>query len=239
MNPEIIKKFAIEKLDKKLILNKPEDIMDFDGISFSTTIGNKKYDLIWAFIFSLDEFTNLVKTVIEKNLLNPNGMLYFAYPKKGNKQYKEYIGRDDFFPSIDMDNDGYVFNSPIKFNKMAAFNEVFTVIGLKHEEKRKKSVQPSQCVGDYVERIPELTKYFAENEEVLIRFNQLTSGYQRDWARYVFGVKNSATTEKRFAEMENILKQGYKSVDLYRRGKNPKSPKGDLSPDLPLQGAGG
>ena len=214
-----IKKFSIEKFNKKLILNKPADIADFDGINTDTIINTEKYDLIFAFIFSIDEFCNLLKTVIEKELLNPNGVLYFAYPKKGNKQYKEYIGRDDFIPAVDMDKDGYVFNSPVKFNKMAAFSEVFTVIGLKHEEKRKKSMQPSQCVGDYIERIPDIRKHFEKNQEIISFFDQLTPGYQRDWARYVFGVKNIATTEKRFIEMENILKQGYKSVDLYRRDK--------------------
>ena len=219
MNNEIIKKFAIDKFDKKLILNKPADITDFDGISAGTVLGKDRYDLIFAFILTLNEFTSLLKTVVEKDLLNPNGVLYFAYPKKGNKQYREYIGRDDFFDAAGMDNDGYVFNSPVKFNKMAAFNEVFTVVGLKHEEKRKKSAQLSQCVGDYVDRIPELRKHFEENKEILAFFDQLTPGYQRDWARYVFAVKNPATTEKRLAEMENILKQGYKSVDLYRRGK--------------------
>ena len=214
-----IKKFSIEKFNKKLILNKPADIADFDGINADTIINTEKYDLIFAFIFSIDAFRNLLKIVIEKELLNSNGVLYFAYPKKGNKQYKEYIGRDDFIPAVNMDKDGYVFNSPVKFNKMAAFSEVFTVIGLKHEEKRKKSTQPSQCVGDYIERIPDIRKHFEKNQEIVSFFDQLTPGYQRDWARYVFGVKNIATTEKRFIEMENILKQGYKSVDLYRRDK--------------------
>jgi len=219
MNQEIIKKFGIEKYNQKLILNMPADISDFDGMSFSTAIEKDNYDLIFAFIFSLDEFTNLLEKVIDSNLLNPMGVLYFAYPKKGNKQYKEYIGRDDFFGKVNMNNDGYVNDSPIKFNKMAAFNDVFTVVGLKHEPKRKKSTQPSQCVEDYVSRIPDIRKYFEGNHEILASFDQLTPGYQRDWARYVFGVKNAATTEKRFAEMEHILKQGYKTVDLYRRNK--------------------
>ena len=220
MNNEIINKFAIEKYGQKLILNMPAGISDFDGLSFSTVKDKNNYDLIFAFIFSLDEFTNLLKTVIENNLLNPNGILYFAYPKKGNKQYKEYIGRDDFFGAVRMDSDGYVDDSLVKFNKMAAFNDVFTVIGLKHEPKKKKSTQPSQCVGDYIEYIPEIRKHFEGNREILASFDQLTPGYQRDWARYVFGVKNAATTDKRFAEMEHILKLGYKSVDLYRRHKN-------------------
>ena len=219
MNNETIQKFAIEKFDKKVILHKPEDIADFDGITFDTVIGKEKYDLIFAFIFSLNEFLNLITTVIEKDRLNAGGVLYVAYPKKGNRQYREYIGRDDFFGVVDMDNDGYLFGSPVKFNKMAAFSEVFTVVGLKHEEKRKKSTQPSQCVGDYVGRIPDLRKHFEKDKDTLAFFDRLTPGYQRDWARYVFGVKNQTTTEKRFTEMENILKQGYKSVDLYRQQK--------------------
>ena len=217
MNQEIIKKFGIEKYNQKLILNLPADISDFNGMSFSTAMEQDSYDLIFAFIFSLDEFTSLLKTVIDNNLLNTGGILYFAYPKKGNKQYKEYIGRHDFFGKVNMDSDGYVNDSPIKFNKMAAFNDVFTVIGLKHEPKRKKSKQPSQCVEDYISRIPDIRKNFEGNHEILTSFDRLTPGYQRDWARYVFGVKNAATTEKRFAEMEHILKQGYKTVDLYRR----------------------
>lgn len=218
MNNEIIKKFGIEKYNKKVILNKPADITDFDGIIFDTAIKDK-YDLIFAFIFSLNEFIDLLQVVIDKNLLNSGGVLYFAYPKKGNKQYKEYIGRDDFFPQVAMDTDGYVNNSPIKFNKMAAFSEVFTVIGLKHEEKRKKTNKPSQCVADYINRIPDLQNYFAKNREVLSLFNSLTPGYQSDWARYVYSAATEATIKKRLLEMEDILKQGYKTKDLYRRGK--------------------
>ena len=219
MNNEVIKKFGIEKFHYKLILNMPAEIRDFDGMTFSTAFDKDNYDLIFAFIFSLEEFVALLKTVIEGNSLNPNGVLYFAYPKKGNKRYQEYIGRDDFFGKVNMDSDGYVGDSQIKFNKMAAFNDVFTVVGLKHETKRKKTSQPSQCVGDYVERIPDVRKHFENQTEVLASFDRLTPGYQRDWTRFVFGVKNAATTEKRFAEMGNILKQGYKSVDLYKRNK--------------------
>ena len=220
MNGEIIKKLGIEKYESKLIINKPSDISDFEGLLFDIDFDAESYDLIFAFIFSLDEFADVLQRVIENNLLNPNGVLYFSYPKKGNKQYKEYIGRDDFFGKVDMDSDGYVNDSPLKLNKMAAFNDVFTVIGLKHESKKKnKTSQPSQCVGDYIERIPEIREHFAGNSEILTFFDALTPGYQRDWARYVFGVKNAATTEKRFMEMECIIKQGFKSLDLYRRNK--------------------
>ena len=219
MNNEIIKKFGIEKYSQKLFLNIPAGISDFDGMSFCTTLNDDKYDLIFAFIFSLKEFSDLLKTVIDNQLLNPGGVIYFAYPKKGNKQYKEYIGRDDFFKVVNMDDDAYINESHIKFNKMAALNDIFTVVGLKHEPTRKKSTQLSQCVIDYVERIPDIRKHFEKNNEVLALFDQLTPGYQRDWTRYVFSVKNPVITDKRFAEMEHILKQGFKSLDLYRRCK--------------------
>ena len=156
---------------------------------------------------------------IEKDLINPNGYLYFAYPKKGNKQYTEYIGRDDFFTSVNMDKDGFVNGSKLKFNKMVAFNDTFTCIGLKFETKTKQKTQPSQCVADYIDRIPELQQYFSENRGVTEMFDKLTPGYQRDWARYVYGVKNEETKVKRLAEMEDVLKNGYKSIDLYRQNK--------------------
>ncbi len=209
-----------EKYTRKAILNKPDDIKEFDGLSFDEIIDKGKYDLIFAFIFSLDEFILLLKIIIQNDILNPNGVLYYAYPKKGNKQYKEFIGRDDFFDVIDMDNDGYVYDSFMKFNKMVSFNDVFTVIGLKHSEKRNKAIAPSQKIADYVERVSDIRQYFETNKDILEIFDILTPGYQCGWARYVYSTKNPATTEKRFREMQNILKQGFKSIDLYRQNKS-------------------
>jgi uncharacterized protein YdeI (YjbR/CyaY-like superfamily) len=84
----------------------------------------------------------------------------------------------------------------------------------------KKKAQPSQCVGDYIEQIPVLQKHFTqENPRVLELYNQLSPGYQRDWARYVYSTKSVETTNKRLAEMAQILLQGYKSKDLFRQGK--------------------
>ncbi len=219
MSREIIDKLRIEDYKQKLVLNKPDNIHDFDAINYDTNIKQKSYDLIFAFIFSLNEFTGLLETVISQHLLNPDGYIYFAYPKKGNKQYREYINRDDFFPQVDMDNDGYVNGSHVKFNKMVAFNDVFTAIGLKHLPVRKTTTKPSQCVADYVERIPDLQNHFAGNKTTLQIFNSLTPGYQRDWARYIYSAQTGTTVQKRLTEMEDILAQGYKSKDLYRQKK--------------------
>jgi hypothetical protein len=215
---EVIQKLKLESYRDRLVLHKPNKVQDFNAISFDVEITKPKYDIVFTFIFSLDEFTQTLKTIIDKDLLNPDGFLYFAYPKKGNKEYKQHIGRDDFFCTVSMDSDGYVNDSVLKFAKMLSFNDTFTVIGLKHQAKRKlKSSQPSQCVGDYVNRIPDLQEYFRNKSEILAAYNALTPGYQRDWARYVYSVKSETTVAKRLAEMEDILKQGYKTKDLYRR----------------------
>ena len=50
-------------------------------------------------------------------------------------------------------------------------------------------------------------------------YQDLTPGYQRDWARYIFSAKQQKTREKRHAQMVEILSQGYKSVDLFRQKK--------------------
>lgn len=220
MNNKIITTLKISQFNDKLILNKPEDIATFDGIEFDVSIKKTKYDLVFAFIFSLDEFSETVNMLIKKDLINPNGCFFYAYPKKGNKKYKEYIGRDDFFKKEYIDDEGFINNSHLKFFKMLAFDDVFTCIGLRHETKKEtKSSKPSQCVGDYVDRIPDLQKHFANNKTVLDFYNNLTPGYQRDWARYVFSAQTETTIQKRLAEMEMIIGKGYKSKDLYRQSK--------------------
>ncbi len=217
MNPAI-NKLKIDKTQTLLVLNKPEYVQDFKEFSYESDFKNKSYDCIMAFIFQLKDFTDLVEKIIRQNLLNVNGYVYFAYPKKGNKIYKEYIGRDDFMPAVNMDNEGYVGNSDIKFNKMVAFDEVFTVIGLKNIPKRKvTSSKPSQCVADYETRIPEVQQQLAGNKPALELFNNLTPGYQRGWARYVFSAQSETTIQKRFAEMADILQLGFKSIDLFRQ----------------------
>lgn len=220
MNEVLIKKLGIEKLEQKAILELPEDVLDFIGLEFDTRLIRKKYDLILSFVFTLDDLKSQLRMVVTENRLNEQGVLYFAYPKKGNKQYKTYIHRDEILPSVEMDEDGYLFGSTIKFNKMVALNEVFTIVGLKNVSvKIQKSTQPSQCVADYGDRIPELEDLLLGSPDALALFRALTPGYQRGWARYVFGVKAAATSQKRLQEMIEVMRNGYKSIDLFRQSK--------------------
>jgi hypothetical protein len=216
----IVDKLNLKKYASKVILNLPEDIDEFRDIDYDTAIEKEKYDLIFTFVFNLEEFSNELHQVIEKQLLNEKGYLFFAYPKKNNPKYNEYIERDQIFPYINVGEDGYVADSNLKFSRMVSLNDIFTVVGLKSEKKKTaSSSKKSQCVDDYIVHVDDIKRYLEKNGELLSTYNNLTFGYQKDWARYVYSAKREETQEKRLLEMEDILGEGYKSMDLYRRKK--------------------
>lgn len=222
MNSEnsIIKKLNLLKHPTKLLLNKPEDIKEFDGLEFDTELKQSKYDLIFIFVFTLEQMSHYLQMIIDTQALNDNGYVYFAYPKKNNPKYKEYIDRDSIFPHLSVDDDGYALNSQIKFARMVSLDDVFTVVGLKAQTKKLKksdSTKSSQCVDDYIDNIADIQRYLDNDPAVLEVYNKLTPGYQKDWARYVYSAKRSETQEKRLLEMKDVIVQGYKTMDLYRR----------------------
>jgi len=216
----IVEKLNLNKYDRKLVLNKPEDLDELNGIDYDSSPNKEKYDLIFLFVFSLEEFSQQLQSVIDNQLLEKNGYIFFAYPKKNNPKYQEYIERDSLFEAVAMDEEGYTLGSDIKFSRMVSLNDVFTVVGLKSTPKKAKkatSSKSSQCVDDYIIHVDDIKLYLNRNEELLASFNQLTFGYQKDWARYVFSAKRKETQEKRLLEMETVLGEGYKTMDLYRR----------------------
>lgn len=216
----VLEKLNIHKYPRKLILHKPEDVDDFNGLDYDEVINNENYDLIFSFIFSLEEFSQQLKSVIENQLLAKNGYLFFAYPKKNNPKYNQYIDRDRFFDVLPVDEDGYALGSDLKFSRMISMDNVFTVIGLKSSPKKAakaNSSKSSQCVDDYIVHMDDLRQYLSKNENLLESYNQLAFGYQKDWARYVYSAKRKETQEKRLLEMETVLGEGYKTMDLYRR----------------------
>jgi uncharacterized protein YdeI (YjbR/CyaY-like superfamily) len=104
---------------------------------------------------------------------------------------------------------------------MVGLDNVFTVVGLKEDARNKNrlSTKASQCVDDYIAMIPDVEKDLQDTPDLLTFYQSLTSGYRKDWARYVYSAKQEATKEKRRKEMKMILSEGYKSRDLYRRDK--------------------
>lgn len=218
----VAEKLNFKKYPAKLIMNIPEDFVEFNELDFDSKMEKDKYNMIFVFIFSLEEFSEYLNLVLEKQLLDDQGYLFFAYPKKNNSRYNAYIDRDSFFDQVPMDEDGYVYDSTIKFARMVSLNDVFTVIGLKSEVKKaSKSAKPekSQSVDDYIEHVEDIRQHLKNNKEILQRYNELTFGYQKDWARYVYSAKKKETQEKRLSEMETILSEGFKTIELYRRQK--------------------
>ncbi|WP_417898311.1 YdeI/OmpD-associated family protein [Bacillus haimaensis] len=216
----IIEKLNLTKYSSRLVMGAPKDLEDFKVLEHDVSIQKEKYDLLFLFIYSLEEFADYIKLLVERDLVMDKGYVFFAYPKKNNPKYQEYIERDRFIEAANMDEEGYISGSILKFSRMVSLNDVFTVVGLKAASKKTKkteSTKKSQCVDDYIVHIDDIRAHLKNNEEILKAYNELTYGYQKDWARYVYSAKRVETQEKRLLEMETIIGEGYKSIDLYRR----------------------
>lgn len=220
MAKSIVEKLNLHKYDQVAVLNQPDgsdylaELTDYD-----TTLQERGYDLIFAFVLDMESLKELVDRVIEHQHLNKNGYLFAAYPKKGNKVYPTYIHRDDLFAGIGSDESGYVGTSNIKFARMVGLDDVFTVVGLKEDAggRNQTSLQSSQRVDDYISLIPSVEKDLEDTPELLATYQSLTPGYRKDWARYVYSAKQEETRAKRKEEMKMILQAGYKSRELYRK----------------------
>ncbi|MCJ8009321.1 YdeI/OmpD-associated family protein [Lederbergia wuyishanensis] len=220
MTKTIVEKLNLKKYEKVAVLNVPE-ATDYlkELANYDTELKGSKYDLIFAFVLDMESFKKLIYEVIENNYLNKNGYIFLAYPKKGNKVYPTFIHRDEIFPNIGVDENGFVGTSNVKFSRMLGLDDVFTVVGLKEDgkSKNKTSTKESQLVDDYIEMIPAVEKDLQDTPNLLAFYQSLTPGYQKDWARHVYSAKQEATKNKRREEMKTILAAGYKSRDLYRR----------------------
>ncbi|WP_100489586.1 YdeI/OmpD-associated family protein [Sporolactobacillus pectinivorans] len=219
-NSSLIEKLKLDRYKKVAIMNLPKSEMDcFNNLAeYDQVLKTDRYDLIFAFVFSLNELKEMVRETISHDRLQKNGYLYIAYPKKGNKIYPDSIHRDELFPNLNVNSDGYVGKSDIKFARMISLDEVFTVIGLKEAgfRKGKSNSTSNQSADDYVSYIPQIELYLSGKTAAAF-YKNLAPGYQKDWARYVFSAKHETTREKRLSEMEIILDKGFKSKDLYRR----------------------
>ncbi|WP_153729679.1 hypothetical protein [Salinibacillus xinjiangensis] len=115
--------------------------------------------------------------------MKDNGYLYFAYPKRNNPQYDEYIERDEIYSEKHYNEDGFVHGSQLKFSRMVSLNNVFTIVRMKSQalKKTKKATsnKSSQRVDDYIVHIDDIKQYLSKNDELLCIYNDLTPGYQR------------------------------------------------------------
>lgn len=222
MAKTIVEKLNLKKFQKVAVLDLPKEARYLEELKdYDTELTDANYDLIFAFVLTMESLKKLADRIVESGKLSKNGYLFLAYPKKGNKVYPTFIHRDELLAGLGAGEDGYIGSSNIKFARMVGLDEVFTVVGLKEDSKNrdKLSTAASQCVDDYIEMIAEVENDLRSTPDLLAFYQSLTPGYRKDWARFVYSAKQEATKEKRRREMQLILGAGYKSRDLYQRNK--------------------
>ena len=215
----IIKKLNLTKYPSKLILNQPKDYsLDLELTNCDCDVLEASYDLVIAFVLTMDDMKELITQINHSQLLKENGYLFIAYPKKGNKTYDTYIHRDEILPTLEVDKNGYVPNSLLKFSRMVSLDNTFTIVGLKHSTRQQtKSPTKSQISSDYDHLIPEVINLLHNQPNERLFFESLTPGYQRSWARFIFSAKQQVTQVKRTDTMITCLKAGFKSHNLYKQ----------------------
>ncbi len=212
MDSSALKKLRLNLGDSANIINLP-DASYFADLSITKGMPKQPVNLIILFVENMAQFKQGVLDVIANNGLNIDGRLLVAYPKKGNKRYKSFVHRDEILPTLDVDDvDGYVGKSDYKFNQMVALDDTFTVVGLKRVKRGGKKDVPSQRVEDYIPFIPDIITRLSDNIKAKEAFINLTPGYQRNWARYVYSPKQQATKDKRWAEMVQTLITNPKAI---------------------------
>lgn len=214
----IIDKLKLTKYKNMAVLHQPDDYTIF--LDMTATL-SENHDAIFIFVNTLGEMTeNINKVLQNEKVLLPKGYLFFAYPKKGNTRFDTYIHRDEIFPALNVGEDGYIGDSDIKFSRMVSMDDVFTVVGMKREKKKvAKTPAASQCVADYEDNVKDVVALLKDHPAELKFYQNLTPGYQKDWARQIFSAKQQSTRDKRTHQMIEILSEGYKTLDLYRRKK--------------------
>ena len=74
---------------------------------------------------------------------------------------------------------------------------------------------PQKPLAEYEIDIPKVTELLAAQPEMQAFFTALTPGYQREWARFIFGVASEATKTKHIDKMLEVFAAGYKSKRAY------------------------
>lgn len=72
-----------------------------------------------------------------------------------------------------------------------------------------------KTLSDYEVDIPQVAKLLQADEKMAAFFRALTPGYQREWARFIFGAKASATKQRHIEQMKVVFNAGFKSKRAY------------------------
>lgn len=174
---------SLTKFDNHITTNIDEsDIILFQLQNFSDTP-----DIINLFLNSQD---------------SDNRRIYIFYPKISAPGYSTTFKRDEVMNSAE--------ELGLQAISLINVDENFSCMIFKKPQP-KNSNKPSQCVDDYINYIDILQTQLVPYPELLCFFNKLTFGYQKGWARYVYGVIKPETQQKRFNLMKEQLSNGVKS----------------------------
>ena len=73
----------------------------------------------------------------------------------------------------------------------------------------------SEPLSFYEKDIPRVSQLLGDQPELVTFFEALTPGYQREWARFIFGAKAEATKQRHVEVMKTVFEAGYKSKRAY------------------------
>lgn len=221
MNELIIKKLRLNSYKNISIIKKSKDKKTiFDKYKFKLD-KSEKLDLAIAYVYTLEEMKKIIINSYKTEKIRESGSLYLIYPKNKNKLEYIPIHRDSIFPYLEVnEEDGYVKNTQYKFNMMVSLDENYTLIGLKYLLKTKNKKIKKISSIEYVEKIIDIENYLKNFEEEYEFFKEIAQGYKKNWAVYIYSAKTEKTIQKRLEEMKKILKNKYKSKQLYQKDKN-------------------
>ncbi|MCI1283452.1 MAG: YdeI/OmpD-associated family protein [Lacticaseibacillus songhuajiangensis] len=74
---------------------------------------------------------------------------------------------------------------------------------------------PAKPLSEYEDDIPAVAALLAGQPQMQAFFNALTPGYQREWARFIFGTASDATKQRHIDKMLIVFAAGYKSKRAY------------------------
>jgi hypothetical protein len=212
-----ITKLKLDRCERVAVLSVPqaveEDLRRVNQVPLGTG-----HDALVTFTTSNAEFFTTLERLVKEDRCEEGGLLLIAYPKKGNPMYPENVHRDEIFPKVKMDEDGYIYDSPYRFNRMLGFDECFTLLEIKRVAQRKPA-KPSHVGSDYLKYIPEVEVMLKDDPDVLATYQSLSPSYRKDWAVYLFTTANDITRAKRFEELKSVIRAGFKNMTLYRQAR--------------------
>lgn len=214
---DFLTKLKIEKYATRYVEDCPANLKSsFKVANFTTHISKGPYDFMLYFVTDLKTMADKITQVDRQKSLAKTGYLYFAYPKLKNHLGLPGIHRDDIFPTLDIDDATGIFgDTQLKFSRMLALDDDWTLIGLKVFDDKPNGKVKSQRVADYEALIPKLQAALPKQNQS--QFIDLTPGKKRDWARYVYGVVQASTQKQHLALMIDSLSAGYTTITAYQQ----------------------